>query len=114
MSKIILNGTLFITKIIAISNKILYKKNYKIIAFFNHYQYFNIMMNIGKALVLLRKKQEMSQETLAIEARLSRHYIYKLEKNKASPTVSTLEKICEILKVKVSDLIILAENVEKE
>jgi transcriptional regulator with XRE-family HTH domain len=67
-------------------------------------------MNIGKAIVLLRKEKKISQEGLATESKLSRHYMYKLENNKASPTINTLVKISEVLSIPVSELIALAEK----
>lgn len=67
-------------------------------------------MNIGKAIVTLRRENGLSQEGLAHEAEISRHYMYKLENNKASPTVHMLERIAKILDTPVSAIITLAET----
>lgn len=67
-------------------------------------------MNIGLAIITIRKSKNLSQEQLAYEAGISRHYMYKLENNKASPTVSMLEKIAAVLEIKPSELLSSAEN----
>lgn len=67
-------------------------------------------MNIGLTINVLRKRKGFSQERLANESYLSRHYLYKLENNIANPTILTLEKICVVLEMKVSELISLAEQ----
>ena len=67
-------------------------------------------MNIGLTINVLRKRKGFSQEQLANESYLSRHYVYKLENNIANPTISTLEKICKVLEISVSELISLAEQ----
>ncbi len=68
------------------------------------------IMNIGLTIAVLRKKKGMSQENLANETGLSRHYLYKVENNLSSPTLGTLEKISSVLNIKVSELIDLAER----
>ena len=67
-------------------------------------------MNIGLTINVLRKRKGFRQEQLANESYLSRHYLYKLENNIANPTILTLEKICVVLNIKVSELISLAEQ----
>ena len=67
-------------------------------------------MNVGEALVALRKEWHLSQEQLAFEAGVSRHFMYRLENNLASPTVKTLEKLANALSVKPSDILLHAES----
>lgn len=67
-------------------------------------------MDVGKAIVKLRKKQGLSQEKLATEAEISRHYMYKLENNLSSPTVHCLQKIADVLRLKVWQIIKAAES----
>ena len=71
---------------------------------------YNIIMNVGEALVALRKEKHLSQEQLAFEAGISRHFMYRLENNLASPTVKTLEKLAYALAVKPSDILHHAES----
>ena len=67
-------------------------------------------MNVGQAIINLRKEKQMSQETLAFEAGVSRHFMYRLENNLASPTVNTLEKIADALKIMPSKILNEAEK----
>lgn len=67
-------------------------------------------MNVGQAIINLRKEKQMSQETLAFEAGVSRHFMYRLENNLASPTVKTLEKIADALKIMPSKILNEAEK----
>ena len=68
-------------------------------------------MNVGQAIIKLRKEKNMSQETLAFEAGISRHFMYRLENNLASPTVKTLEKIADTLKIMPSAILAEAEKI---
>ncbi|MBB5224908.1 helix-turn-helix domain-containing protein [Treponema ruminis] len=59
-------------------------------------------MNVGQAIINLRKEKGLSQEQLAFESGISRHFMYRLENNLASPTVKTLEKLAVSLSVQPS------------
>ena len=65
---------------------------------------------MGVALIALRKEKHLSQEQLAFEAGVSRHFMYRLENNLASPTVKTLEKLANALSVKPSEILLNAES----
>ena len=67
-------------------------------------------MNLGQAIINLRKEKGISQETLAFEAGISRHFMYRLENNLASPTVKTLEKLSLALQTKPSVILSQAES----
>ncbi len=68
-------------------------------------------MDLGKAIVELRKRNGLSQEQLAFDAGVSRHYMYKIENNLASPTVKSLEKLAAALKIKPSIIFLTAEQI---
>lgn len=68
-------------------------------------------MDLGKAIVELRKQKGLSQEQLAFDAGVSRHYMYKIENNLASPTVKSLEKLAAALKIKPSMIFLTAEQI---
>ncbi len=68
-------------------------------------------MDLGKAIVELRKRNGLSQEQLAFDAGVSRHYMYKIENNLASPTVKSLEKLAAALKIKPSMIFLTAEQI---
>ena len=67
-------------------------------------------MNIGKAIITIRKERNLSQEQLAFEAGVSRHFMYRLENNLASPTIKTLEKLSAALNIKPSAILLEAEK----
>ena len=67
-------------------------------------------MDIGNAIRKLRKERGLNQEDLALKAEISRKYMYSLEAGKSSPTIKILQKIADCLEMKVSDIVILAEN----
>lgn len=68
-------------------------------------------MDLGKAIVELRKRNGLSQEQLTFDAGVSRHYMYKIENNLASPTVKSLEKLAAALKIKPSIIFLTAEQI---
>ncbi len=65
-------------------------------------------MNIAAVIKEQRKKQGLSQAQLAEAAGLSTAYISLLEREKQSPTLGSLEKISEVLKVPVPILTFLS------
>lgn len=60
---------------------------------------------ISKKIKLERTKKGLSQEKLALEAGLSRNAIWKIETNRVSPTLDTLEKIAKALEIDFMTLI---------
>ena len=67
-------------------------------------------MNIGQAIITIRKEKNLSQEQLAFEAGISQHFMYRLENNLASPTIKTLEKLSAALNIKPSEILLEAEK----
>ncbi len=67
-------------------------------------------MDIGKAIVSIRKSKKISQNKIATLTNLNRGYIYRLENDHISPSINTLEIIAEAMNIKVSDIIIYAET----
>ena len=64
----------------------------------------------GKVLRELRRRAELSQEALALEADLQRNYISMLERGLNSASLRTLFKLAGVLDVPVSDMLILVEQ----
>lgn len=58
---------------------------------------------IGRKIEKLRKKLNMSQYQLAMDAGLSTSYIPDLEKGLKCPTVETLDNICYALHITLSE-----------
>ncbi|MBO7083511.1 MAG: helix-turn-helix transcriptional regulator [Bacteroidales bacterium] len=64
----------------------------------------NINIAFGKRVAALRKKQKLSQEALAERCSLFRTYIGAIERGEKSPTLNTIEKIAEGLRVSIVEL----------
>jgi len=60
---------------------------------------------IGKYLKIERENKGFSQEKLAEKSSVHRTYISLLERNKKSPTLDVLFRICKALEIKPSALI---------
>ena len=67
-------------------------------------------MELGKHLRTAREAAGLSQEELASGAGLHRVYISLLERDKRSPTLNVLERLCKTLSVPVSKLVAEAEK----
>ena len=65
----------------------------------------NIERALGSTLYDYRKRQGLSQEALAEKAGLDRSYISILERGLKSPTLATLERVCEKLGVLPEEVI---------
>lgn len=59
---------------------------------------------LGKKLKRARSQVDMTQEDLADKVGLSRAYIGFIEQGRNVPSIETLQKIANALKVKLSDL----------
>ena len=68
-------------------------------------------MNLGKAISLCRKQRGLTQAELAVRAGLSVSYLSLLEQNKRKdPTLSTIQKLAEALRVPSGILFFLAAD----
>lgn len=68
-------------------------------------------ITFGIVLRTLRKEAGLSQEQLALEANLQRNYVSLIELGHNQPTITTIFKLAEALKIKPSKLIHLIEEV---
>lgn len=66
-------------------------------------------MGLGLNLRRARRAAEMTQEQLAVAARVDRGYISDLENDKQSPTVAMLFRLCDALGVRASELLARVE-----
>ena len=60
---------------------------------------------LGEVLRSFRKKAELSQEQLALDAGLERTYISMLELGQRTPTIKTLIQLGRALKIPLSEII---------
>ncbi len=67
-------------------------------------------MDMGKAIRDLRLKGGYSQDKLVAKTGISRSQLYFIESGRCVPRIETIEKIASILSMKVSDVIIYAEE----
>lgn len=54
-------------------------------------------MNIGKILKTIRSEQDITQEELALEVKVSQEAISQIESNKQNPSIGTLIEIADVL-----------------
>lgn len=64
----------------------------------------SIYRKLGKEIINLRKKQNLSQEALALDCYIDRSYLADIEQGKTNPSLKILCKIARKLKVKLSYL----------
>jgi len=60
-------------------------------------------LDIGKRLKQLRNKNDLTLEDLASRCELTKGFLSQLENNLTSPSISTLQDICEVLGVSLPD-----------
>lgn len=65
---------------------------------------------LGKELKVVREAAGMSQERLAFEAGVHRTYISLLERDKKSPTLNVLLRICKALNISAAELVARVER----
>lgn len=65
---------------------------------------------LGEELKKARLKAGLTQEQVAARAKISREYVSQMERNRQSPTVEMLLRVCQILGTSASRVI---ANVEK-
>ncbi len=69
-----------------------------------------LLTMLGKELKLARLLQKMTQEELAHHANMDRSHISDLERDRKSPTVETLLRLCKALKISAAELIARVEG----
>lgn len=60
---------------------------------------------LGNILQRARRKCKLTQEQVALRARLSREYISMVERGLNSPTIDALLRICRAMEIKASEII---------
>lgn len=64
----------------------------------------NNTFNFGERLRQLRTERGFTQEETAFRADITTSYYGQLERGTANPTISMLNKICEVLGVSITDI----------
>jgi transcriptional regulator with XRE-family HTH domain len=65
----------------------------------------DIHQKIAENIRELRKKKNVTQEKLALEANLNRAYVGYIERGERKPSVDTLAKLAKVLGVKLYELL---------
>ncbi len=65
---------------------------------------------LGDALRRARKAAKLSQEEVALEAKVDRAYLSELENGHKSPSVDILFRICPVLGIAASEIIAQVER----
>ncbi|MFH0979522.1 MAG: helix-turn-helix transcriptional regulator [Candidatus Roizmanbacteria bacterium] len=60
---------------------------------------------LGRCLFKIREKKHLSQENVALICDVDRTYISRIEKGRANPTIKTLQKIANALRIKLWKLL---------
>lgn len=63
-----------------------------------------IELQLGMRIKYLRKRRNLSQEDLALEAGVNKNYLSDLERGQRNPTLKILEKISNALGISISEL----------
>lgn len=66
----------------------------------------SIYRRLGKVIINLRKKQNLSQENLAFDCYIDRSYLGEIEQGKANPSLEVLYKISRGLNIKLWQLLV--------
>lgn len=72
----------------------------------------DINKKIGKRIAKLRKEVGLSQAKLAESIELSAEYISRLERGINAPSVEVMNKMSDLLKVEVRDILTFSESEE--
>lgn len=64
-----------------------------------------VLKKLGDKVKYYREKKGYNRDRFAIEADISKNYLYRLEYGNISPGILQLKKITDFLNVKVRDLI---------
>lgn len=60
---------------------------------------------LGESIIKTRKKENLSQDQLAILSDVDRSYLAEVEEGKANPSIKFLHKIAKALKIRVGELL---------
>ena len=71
-------------------------------------------LNLAASIRSLRLRSDLSQRQLALRMSVPRTYVSKIENEKATPTLSSLERLARALEVSVPDLLSGGERNRQE
>ena len=69
-----------------------------------------IQEKLGKVIVQLRKKEGISQETLALNAGIDRKYMSDIENGKRNISIDIIERLSKFFNTSISSLFLMVEE----
>ena len=69
-----------------------------------------IQEKLGKVIVQLRKKEGISQETLALNAGIDRKYMSDIENGKRNISIEIIERLSKFFNISISSLFLMVEE----
>ncbi len=69
-----------------------------------------IQEKLGKVIVQLRKKEGISQETLALNAGIDRKYMSDIENGKRNISIDIIERLSKFFNISISSLFLMVEE----
>ncbi len=63
-----------------------------------------LMLKFGATLRSIRKSKNLSQQALANDAEIELSQVYRIEKGKVNPTLSTISNLAKALEIDIKDL----------
>ena len=70
----------------------------------------SLQEDLGKTIIRLRKEKGYSQEAFANEAGIDRRYMSDIENGKRNISIDILDRVCNKLGIKISELFIEVEK----
>lgn len=69
-----------------------------------------IQEKLGKVIVQLRKKEGISQETLALNAGIDRKYMSDIENGKRNISIDIIERLSKFFNISISSLFLMVDE----
>jgi transcriptional regulator with XRE-family HTH domain len=70
----------------------------------------NVRMNIGRAILEVRKEKGLKQETIALDAGTNTGHLSRIEQGSRQPSLHMLERLAMALGVSITELVSRAEG----
>ena len=72
-----------------------------------------VQENFAKSIQRLRKRYGISQETLALKAKIDRRYMSNIENGKRNISIEIVDRLASYFNVSISELFDLAQSIDK-
>jgi len=69
-------------------------------------------MKLGATIKKLRKERAINQTNFAEQCGISQTYLSQIEKDERNPTISVLDRICDVLKIPSAVLLFMSLSID--